>query len=235
MVPIGDQPMLWHIMQKYGQHGFKKFVLCLGFKAEVIKSYFYNYVQMKSDFTVDLKSHEIAIQSSHHDEDWHVTLAYTGEKTMTGARVARAAEKYLGDAEQFAVTYGDGLTDADLEREYTFHQSHGKTGTVLGVNPPSRLGEIKTEGDLATGFVEKPALEQSWVNGGYFFFKRDFLKYLSTDEGCVLEAKPLVSLANDREMAVYKHSGFWASMDTQRDRDHLNSVLQKGNAPWLAR
>jgi glucose-1-phosphate cytidylyltransferase len=233
MVPIGNHPVLWHIMHFYHRHGFRKFILCLGFKAEVIKSYFLNYSSYNSDFTVDLKSNNVTVHSVDHDEDWEVTLAYTGEQTMTGARLARAAEKYLGNAQHAAVTYGDGLTNANLRKEFEFHLSHQKIGTVLGVNPPSRFGEIRLVGDKVEQFDEKPEFKEKWINGGYFFFKRDFFKdYLSKDEGCILERTPLVKLAEEHQLNMYRHHGFWAPMDTQRDRDHLNQLWHTGQAPW---
>jgi len=234
MVPIGNRPILWHIMRWYHKFGFRRFVLCLGFKAEVIKSYFLNYASMNSDFTVELKSNRVVTHSIDHDEDWEVTLAYTGDGAMTGARAARAAQKYLGDAETFALTYGDGLTDADLLAEYEFHRSHGKIGTVLGINPPSRFGEIRLEGEEVIEFAEKPTFRENWINGGYFFFQREFLDYLSTDDACVLERRPLVRLAQDKQLNLYKHAGFWACMDTQRDRDYLIGLWESGNAPWRA-
>lgn len=234
MVPVGNRPMLWHIMKTYASHGFKNFVLCLGYKAEVIKSYFLNYASMNSDFTVELKTNEVEVHSIDHDQDWRVTLAYTGETTMTGARVARAAEKYLRGAEHFAVTYGDGLTDADLQDELSLHLARGKMGTVLGVNPPSRFGQIQTNDGEVLRFEEKPEFIDEWINGGYFFFRRDFLSYLSRDESCVLEKTPLIRLAEDHQLAVYKHHGFWACMDTQRDLDQLNQIWSSGKAPWMA-
>jgi glucose-1-phosphate cytidylyltransferase len=233
MIPIGGYPILWHIMKTYRKFGFKKFILCLGFKSEVIKSYFLNYSSLNSDLTVDLKSNSLKIHSVDHDLDWEVTLAYTGELTMTGARIAIAAEKYLGNVENFAVTYGDGLTDADLLEEYNYHISHPKTGTVLGVNPPSRFGEIKLNGDNVIEFDEKPEFSEKWINGGYFFFNRKFLKYLTKDPGCVLEREPLVNLAKDGELNIFKHQGFWECMDTQRDKDYLESLWASGKSPWL--
>src|SRR5262245_35588144 len=166
MVPVGNRPILWHIMRSYSHHGFKRFILCLGYKAEVIKSFFLNYSSMKSDFTVDLKANRTSFHSVDHDEDWQVTLADTGDLTMTGARVARAAAKYLGDAQHFAVTYGDGVTDADLEEEYRFHLKEGRIGTVLGIHPPSRFGELKLEGSSVRAFSEKPDFRDQWINGG---------------------------------------------------------------------
>ena len=233
MVLVGDRPILWHVMHTYAQHGFKRFVLCLGYKAEVIKSYFLHYSTLNSDFTVQLKANDVVVHSVYHEEDWQVTLAYTGLKTMTGARVARAAEKYLYGEELFAVTYGDGLTDADLSAELAFHMAQGRMGTVLGVSPPSRFGRIVLSGNRVARFEEKPEIAGEWINGGYFFFRREFLSYLSKDESCVLERAPLVRLAEDGGLAMYKHHGFWACMDTQRDMDQLNGLWNSGNAPWV--
>lgn len=234
MVPIGKHPILWHIMHLYRRFGFKNFVLCTGFKSEVIKSYFLNYSSLNSDFTVDLKTNHLTMHSTHHDEDWQVTIAFTGEETMTGARIAIAAEKYLGDAEHAAVTYGDGLTNANLEHEFQFHKAHGKIGTLLGVNPPSRFGEICLQDDTVIEFNEKPEFKEKWINGGFFFFKRAFFEsYLSKKSECVLEKAPLAKLARDKELCLYKHNGFWACMDTQRDRDELNALWNTGKAPWI--
>lgn len=232
MVSIGNRPILWHIMRIYARHGFKKFVLCLGYKAEVVKSYFLNYASLNSDFTVELKTNSTTVHSIDHDQDWQVTLADTGELTMTGARVARAAAKYLGEAPCFAVTYGDGLTNADLADEYRFHQSQKRLGTVLGVNPPSRFGELRVKGAGVESFSEKPDFADSWINGGYFFFQREFLPYLTSEESCVLEREPLVRLAQDKQLSIYMHRGYWACMDTQRDREQLEKIWASGKAPW---
>lgn len=233
MVPIGPYPILWHIMQLFRRHGFRKFILCTGFKSEVIKAFFLNYHSMHSDFTVDLATNRLLIHSVHHEEDWEVTVAYTGELTMTGGRLAMAAEKYLKDAPHAAVTYGDGLTNAHLKEEFEFHLEHGKVGTILGVNPPSRFGELKLEGEKVREFAEKPEFSEKWINGGFFFFRRDFFKnYLVKREDCILEKEPLTALAKDGELMVYRHAGFWACMDTQRDRDHLNALWASGKAPW---
>jgi glucose-1-phosphate cytidylyltransferase len=207
MVPIGDEPILAHILRLYRRHGFERFVLCLGFKAEVIEEYFGGQ---------------------------GVTLVRTGESAMTGARVARATAEHLGDAEHFAVTYGDGLTDANLADELAFHLEHGGIGTVLGVNPPSRFGELKIDGDTVVEFDEKPQIRDHWVNGGFFFFRRAFLDYLSADDDCVLEREPLVRLARDGGLTVFRHPGYWASMDTQRDMEQLTELYARGAAPWAA-
>ncbi len=232
MVPVGNRPIVWHIMRTYAHHGFRRFILCLGYKAEVVKSYFLNYASMNSDFTVELKSNNVTVHSVDHDQDWEVTLAFTGELTMTGGRVARAAAKYLGDAEHFAVTYGDGVTDANLAAEFRFHVEGNNLGTVLGVNPPSRFGELKVVDNQVEEFSEKPEFVDNWINGGYFFFRRGFLPYLSADESCVLEREPLIRLARDGKLDMYRHRGFWACMDTQRDLEQLNKLWASGQAPW---
>jgi glucose-1-phosphate cytidylyltransferase len=232
MIEIGGRPILWHIMQVYARHGFKHFVLCLGYKAEMIKAYFLHYGSLNCDFTVDLATNALTVHPVAHADDWTVTLVDTGENAMTGARVARAAAKYLGTAEHFAVTYGDGLTDADLSAEYVFHLEHGRLGTVLGINPPSRFGEIRLAGNEVLKFEEKPEFREQWINGGYFFFRRKFLDYLSTENSCVLEQAPLVRLAADDQLHLFKHQGFWQCMDTQRDYENLNATWQSGHAPW---
>lgn len=236
MVPLGERPILWHIMRYYSFFGFKKFILCTGFKSEVIKSYFLHYTSLHSDFTVNLADNHLTIHSIDHQEDWEVTVAYTGEFTMTGARLAIAAEKYLKNSSHAAVTYGDGLCDVNLEEEFMFHLQHGKCGTVLGVNPISRFGEMRFDEEDVLAFSEKPERKNTWINGGYFFFKREFfMHYLSKHEECVLENAPLRTLAKDGELKLYKHNNFWACMDTQRDRDYLTDLWESGKAPWAER
>jgi glucose-1-phosphate cytidylyltransferase len=234
MVEIGGKPILWHIMGHYNRFGFKRFVICTGFRQEVIKQYFLSYYALNSDFTTKLRENDIVYHDAHHEEDWEVTVAYTGALTMTGGRIGRAVVNYLGDAEHFAVTYGDGLTDADLGAELEHHLTHGRTGTVLAVNPLSRFGELKVdENDAVIEFAEKPGLSSSWINGGYFFFRRGFTDYLTTDEGLVLEKEPLMRLSRNRELRLFRHTGFWACMDTQRDKEYLEELLASGRAPWV--
>ncbi|HEX3883718.1 MAG TPA: glucose-1-phosphate cytidylyltransferase [Stellaceae bacterium] len=235
MVQLGPDPMLVHIMRYYSSFGFQRFILCMGYKSEIIREYFLNFYAMNSDATIELKTNSVEVHSVDHSCDWKVTLAYTGELTMTGGRIARAAARYLGDAEHFAVTYGDGLSDVDLGAELDFHLSHGKLGTVLGVNPPSRFGEFRMEGGELVEFAEKPELNSAWINGGYFFFRRDFRSYISDTEECVLERDPLSKLARDRQLAVFQHNSFWACMDTQRDHESLTKLWESGNAPWVRR
>lgn len=234
MIPIGTKPILWHIMQSYSYYGFRKFVLCLGYKSEVVKDYFLNYSALQSDFTVDLKSNSVEVHSVDHNDEWHVTLAYTGELNMTGSRIRQALDRYLNGASHFAVSYGDGVTNANLREEFDFHKNHGKIGTILGVNPPSRFGELKVVGNSVTEFAEKPEFKDQWINGGYMFFRNEFKNYLDFDKECILEGKPMVDLTNDDELQIFKHSGFWACMDTKRDYDYLNSIWNKGQAPWNA-
>jgi len=232
MIEIGGRPILWHIMHTYARHGFKRFILCLGYKAEMIKEYFLHYGSLNCDFTVELATNALTVHTVEHSDDWTVTLVDTGERAMTGARIARAAAKYLGPARHFAVTYGDGLTDADLAAEFRFHGEHGRLGTVLGVNPPSRFGEIKLSGNDVLEFEEKPEFREKWINGGYLFFRREFLEYLSHDDACVLEQSPLVRLAADHQLSLFKHRGFWQCMDSQRDHESLNAMWRAGQAPW---
>jgi glucose-1-phosphate cytidylyltransferase len=232
MIPIGRDPILLHIMKHYSNFGFRRFVLCMGYKSTLIREYFLNFYSMNSDITVELKTNTVEVHSVDHPHDWKVTLAATGELTMTGGRIARAVERYLGDVEHYAVTYGDGLTDADLGSELDFHLTQNKIGTVLGVNPPSRFGEFRMSGTKLLEFIEKPELHSAWINGGYFFFRRDFRRYLSPAEDCVLEGDPLSRLALDGELAVFQHRDFWACMDTQRDHEHLTKLWESGKAPW---
>ncbi|QSR89448.1 glucose-1-phosphate cytidylyltransferase [Methylacidiphilum caldifontis] len=235
MVTIGKHPILWHILRSYSRYGFKRFILCLGYKSEMIKSYFHNFFSLNSDCTINLLNNRTIIHESIEPIDWEITMAYTGEKSMTGSRIAQAAKKYLGESEHFGVTYGDGLTDVNLADEFQFHLKHQKIGTILGVNPPSRFGELEVTGDQVMSFREKPDFEDEWINGGYFFFRKHFLTYLSEDENCVLERAPLFNLAKDGQLMVYKHKGFWACMDTQRDRDTLVKMVEDGNTPWLTK
>lgn len=231
MVPIGGIPILVHIMRSYSFFGFKRFVICLGYRGEMIKEYFLHYSERMSDLTIDLSSGKREIHLRHHEDDWEVTLADTGLESMTGFRIKQAGARYLKNAPHFAVTYGDGLTNAALDQEFQFHLQHGKCATMLGVHPPSRFGEAKLSGNAVSTFSEKPGLD-AWVNGGFFFFRRDFLRALPEDPGCTLEREPLETLAKAGELMLFKHNGFWGSMDTQRDRDLLEDLWKRGEAPW---
>lgn len=234
MLDIGDRPMLLHIMAWYGRFGFRRFVLCTGYRSEIIGSYFLDFAAHNADFTIDTATSAVAYHERERLPDWEVTVAFTGARTMTGGRLARATSRYLGAAEHFGVTYGDGLTDADLGDELAFHLSHHHVGTVLGVHPPSQFGRLSLQEDGAAAFVEKPRQSEQIVSGGFFFFRRLFLTYLSPAESCVLEQEPLERLARAGELKVFPHAGFWSCVDTVRDRDEVQGLWEAGAAPWRA-
>ena len=231
MIVVGDKPILWHIMRIYSSYGCKEFVLCLGYKGEAIKNYFLEYDLVHSDFTVRLGTKGITRHSVLHDEsDWQVTLAETGQQTMTGGRVKRI-EKYI-DGETFMMTYGDGLANVDIRRLLKFHREKGKIATVTAVRPMARFGELSLDGDLAESFREKPQIASGWINGGFFVFEKQVFDYL--DEDCVLEKEPMERLAAEKQLAVYKHSGYWRCMDTYRDLEALNHDWTSGRPGWLS-
>lgn len=230
MVEIGDRPILWHIMKIYSAYGFNEFVLCLGYKGEMIKDYFYHYKTRNNDFSINLRSGDIAVHDSKEENDWNVILANTGLYSMTGARIKRV-EKYIDD-DQFMLTYGDGVTDLNISELLEFHKKHGKIGTVTGVYPPSRYGELRIEGDRVVSFDEKPDTGVAPISGGYFVFNREFFDYLKSDDSCVLEKEPLANLARGGQLKVYNHRGFWQCMDTYRDYMFLNDLWKSNRAQW---
>jgi glucose-1-phosphate cytidylyltransferase len=229
MVEIGGKPILWHIMKIYAFHGFKDFVLCLGYKGEKIKEYILNYEMMSCDITVKLGSGNVKVHNSPQEQGWQITLADTGKNAMTGARVKRI-EKYV-DGDFFMLSYGDGVADIDIKKLLEFHKSHGKIGTVTGVRPSSRFGELVIEGGQVVEFSEKPQIQDGFINGGFFVFNKNFFGYLKDDDDCTLEGEPLEHLASDGELIIYKHKGFWQCMDTYRDMTLLND-LWKTKSPW---
>ena len=232
MVEIGGRPILWHIMKHYAHHGFNDFVLCLGYKGHVIKDFFLNYEARMRDVTVHLGGKKsIELHGRHDEDDWNVTLADTGFTAQTGARIRRAAG-YLGDDRTFCLTYGDGVSDVDLTSLLAFHRSHGRIGTVTGVRPTNRFGELSVDGTRVSQFAEKP-LSEGLISGGFFVFERTFIdRYLSEENDLILEKEPLQRLAADGELMVREHSGFWQSMDTYRDWKLLEDLWQGGRAPW---
>jgi len=232
MIEIGDRPMLTHVMGCYDRHGYRRFILCTGYKADVISTYFLNFAGVHADFTIDLRSGAVSRHQIGYTPDWEVTIAHTGANAMTGARIARAAARYLGDAEHFAVTYGDGLTDADLGEELAYHLGHGALATVLAINRPSQFGRIELHEDGAAGFCEKPTSNSEWINGGFFLFRRAALDYLSADETCVLERDALPRLAAERQLRVFRWGGFWSCVDTVPDQRHAAALWESGAAPW---
>lgn len=233
LVDIGGKPILWHIMQLYGQAGFRRFVLCLGYKSDQIKRYFLDYQANTSDFTLDMATGE---QRNHSEasEQWKVTFAETGLTTATGARLRRI-RPYLGDAPLFMATYGDGIGAVDLLALLERHRTSGRIGTVTGVHPGSRYGEmhLAPDGQGVAEFNEKPTLADGWVSGGFFVFNRSFADdYLDDDPTLFLEHRPLQRLAADGQLAVHRHEGFWMGMDTFRDWTELNALWESGQAPW---
>ena len=233
MLEIGGQPILWHIMKLYSFYGLRKFILCLGYKGFMIKNYFLNYHAYLADMTVRLgQPQRVDYHNSHGEEDWEVTLVETGEGAQTGARVARAG-KYV-QSDTFCLTYGDGLAHIDISRLLEFHRKHGKVGTITGVRPPGRFGELEVDGKgRAIHFNEKPQVTDGLINGGFLVLQRDFLdRYVKDDDTCVLEQEPLMRLARDGELMTYVHEDFWQPMDTYREWKFLNELWAKGHAPW---
>lgn len=231
MVPIGGKPILWHIMKTYSHYGFKHFIVCLGYKGDIIKEYFLNYRIRNSDFTVNLSDEKsILLHNSHGNENWEVTLAETGSRAMTGARIKKI-EKYI-NCELFCLTYGDGVSDVRIDKTVDFHLSHNKTATVTGVKPPSRFGELIISDNKVIEFGEKPQVRSGMINGGFFVFSKGVFDYLSDDDSCILEKEPLETLAREENLMVYQHNGFWQCMDTVRDMNLLNDYWKSGNIPW---
>jgi glucose-1-phosphate cytidylyltransferase len=230
MVPIGGQPILWHIMKTYAQHGFKDFVLCLGYKGEVIKDYFRNYLWNRSDVTMKLgRNQQIAYHNTHDEEDWTVTLLETGLSTQTGGRLLRAMQ-HIGD-EDVLFTYGDGLTDSNISDSVAFHYNQKALVTLTAVRPGGRFGELRMDEDTIISFQEKPDQENSYVNGGFMVLDKKVRGYLS-DDSCIFEREPLQRLVDEGALKSYKHQGFWQCMDTYREFEMLNKLWDSNAAPW---
>ena len=228
MVEIGGRPMLWHVMKIYGQHGVSDFIVCLGYKGDVVKQYFINYRSHVSDVFVDLASGEIRY-GQERGEPWRVTLADTGMETQTGGRIRRVRD-YIGD-ETFCLTYGDAVTDLDVRRVIDFHLSHGKMATVTAVRPMGRFGSIELDGNLVSAFEEKPPREGGWINGGYFVLSPGIFDLLDGDD-VVWEYAPMQRLAAQGELVAYLHDGFWHCMDTPRDKRDLDQLWHGGHPAW---
>jgi glucose-1-phosphate cytidylyltransferase len=229
MVPVGGKPILWHIMQTYAKYGHFDFYVALGYKAEVIKEYFLNYRALNSDFTIDLTTGE----TKHHQinsVEWKVTLVNTGDSSMTGGRVKRMKE-YIGN-EPFLLTYGDGVSDININDLLAFHKSHGKMITMSAVRPTARFGELELESNgIVKSFKEKPQLHEGWINGGFFVVEPAFLDLIEGDK-TLLEREPLEKATQLGQLMAYKHDGFWQCMDTKRDQELLEDLWTKGIAPW---
>ena len=229
MVEIGGRPILWHIMKTYAAFGCNEFVLCLGYRGDMIKDYFLRYRERNADVTVDLGAGAVEAHTSAV-EDWRVTLVDTGAETMTGARIKRVA-RYLDD-DLFCCAYGDGVADLDVGALVAFHRRHGRLATVTGVHAPSRFGQLVSTDDRVERFAEKPAASEGRISAGFFVFDRRVLDRLSTDPDCILERAPVEQLAADGELMVYPHPGYWQCADTIRDVEHLRALWAAGNAPW---
>lgn len=234
MISIGGYPILWHIMKYYSYWQHNEFVLCLGYKGQIIKDFFLNYAAHTRDFTMRLDSPQAITYHSEHDEaDWRVTLADTGTGAMTGARIGKV-KKYLADQENFMLTYGDGLSDINLERLVSFHTSHGKILTISGVRPPGRFGELLSdENGRVLEFNEKPQASGGRISGGFFVCRRELFDYLPDRDDLVFETDPIRRLVSENQAMVYEHDGFWQPMDTHRDYSLLTGLLDKGQAPWM--
>lgn len=233
MIPIGPYPILWHIMKSYAHFGYKEFVICLGYKGQVIKDFFLNYEAYTRDFTISFGSGGgVAYHSSHGESDWKVTLADTGTRSMTGARISRIRDYVQG--KDFMLTYGDAVSDVDLEKLLTFHKSHGKILTVTGVRPPGRFGEMVGEANgRIVEFNEKPQATAGRISGGFFVARPELFSYLDDREDLVFEQGPIRQLVMDRQLMMFEHDGFWQPMDTSREYQLLNSLYEAGNMPWL--
>lgn len=229
MVDIGSKPILWHILKLYSNHGITDFVICLGYKGYVIKEYFANYFLHSSDVTFDLANNSMEVHNKK-SEPWKVTLIDTGEETMIGGRIKRIID-YVKDDECFCLTYGDGVSDIDIDASIKFHRSEGRLATVSAVQPPGRFGAIEMDGSRVTGFKEKPQGDGGWINGGFFVLSPKVVDYIDGDS-TVWEKEPMENLAKDGELSVYMHDGFWHPMDTLRDKRYLESLWESGNAPW---
>ena len=229
MVEIGGRPILWHIMKLYSHHGINDFVVCCGYKGYVIKEYFANYFLHMSDVTFDISTNSMEVHE-RHAEPWRVTLVDTGDDTLTGGRLKRAAP-YIADDEAFCFTYGDGLSDVNIGASVEFHRDHGRQATVTAVLPPGRYGAIESEGGRVTRFIEKPRGEGGLINGGFFVLSPAVLDYIDGDQTS-FEAGTLAKLAADSELMAFEHSGFWQPMDTLRDKNHLEELWTSGEAPW---
>jgi glucose-1-phosphate cytidylyltransferase len=231
LVDVGGKPILWHLMKVYDHHGFKRFVLCLGYKGWQIKDYFLRYREHLADLTVRLNgNHSCEYHNNVADEDWTITCAETGELSGTAGRL-RLVERYV-DAQTFLFTYGDGLGSVDVGELLRFHREQGLIATVTGVHPTSRYGEMRVEGSIVNEFNEKPTQVDGYVSGGFFAFEREIFDYVSDDLTQMLEGPPLQKVARDGQLAVFPHHGYWLGMDTYRDWQELNMLWTGGDAPW---
>ena len=229
MIRIGGKPIIEHIMEIYAKYGHKDFYLALGYKSEVIKEYFYNYSFLNSNFQINLKDGKV-YPYEKNEKDWSINLIDTGINTMTGGRLKRL-KKFIGD-ETFLLTYGDAVTDLNINKVLEFHKKNGKMVTVTGVRPPARFGELTiNEKNEVLEFKEKPNTQAGWINGGFFVMEPEFLNYIDDDES-ILEKEPLENIAKENELLAFLHDGFWHCIDTKRDKDNLENIVNSGNKIW---
>lgn len=231
MVEIGGKPILWHIMKIYSHYGFNDFIILCGYKGYMIKEYFSNYYSHMSDMTIDMANNSIT-HHKNHAEPWKVTLVDTGLNTMTGGRIKRVQE-YVGN-EPFMLTYGDGVGDVNIPKLLKFHNEHGKAITMTAVQPEGRFGSLQIDQEeRVTSFQEKPKGDGSWINAGFFVCQPEVFEYIKEGDKTIFERNPLESLANDEQLFTYKHRGFWKPMDTLRDKNQLEEMLDQNTAPWI--
>ena len=228
MVNVGGRPILWHIMKIYGHYGLTDFIICLGYRGDVIKEYFQNFALHTSDLTFDLHTGHVQVHT-RRTEPWRVTLVETGESTMTGGRLKRIAP-YL-DSDAFCFTYGDGVADVDIARQLDFHRAHQGAATVTAVSPPGRFGTLTLEGNAVTAMAEKMDSANTYINGGFFILQPSVLDLIDGDD-TIWEQSPMRTLASSGQMHAFRHEGFWQPMDTLRDKMHLDELWASGRAPW---
>lgn len=228
LVEIGGKPILWHIMKHYARYGFNEFILALGYKGEQIKQYFLNFYTLAQNFSVNLSNGQTSITNSSSHENWIVHLIDTGQKTLTGTRIREAAK--LSGKRPFMLTYGDGVSDVNLDELLSFHRKNKLPVTLTAVRPPARFGALEFKGNFIRSFKEKSILHEGWINGGFFVVEPDALKYIKGD--VMWEHAPMEKLAADGKLCGYRHSGFWQCMDTGRDLKYLEELWESGHAPW---
>ena len=231
MIPVGPFPIIFHIMKLYAKFRYKDFIVCLGYKGQTIKDFFLNYETSTRDFSIAFGTGKITYHNDPTEDDWNVTLADTGLRSMTGSRISQI-KNYVGN-EDFMITYGDGLSDVDIDKLIAFHKSHGKILTITGVRPPARFGEMNTnEKGEVLEFNEKPQASAGRISGGFFVASPKLFDYLTDNEDLIFEQEPMRKLVSDNELMMYEHDGFWQPMDTSREYQLLNSLYDKGEAPW---
>lgn len=230
MVEIGEKPILWHIMKIYSHYGFNDFIVLTGYKSHVIKEYFINYYNRYSDVTVDMATNTVEVHKTRN-EPWKVTMLYTGKDTMTGGRIKKAQD-YIGN-EPFMLTYGDGVSDVDIDELIKCHKESGKLVTMTAVQLSGRFGALVIKDDnMITSFMEKPKGEESWINGGFFVCQPEVFDYIKDGDKTIFERAPLENLAKDKQLNAFKHRGFWQPMDTLRDKKELTELWESNQAPW---